>query len=90
MAAIETGKTLEEVVILDLPMIPPDTVLTDLFDVVSTAVIPVAVVDENNKLQGIIIRGALIGALSGDNQFINNNGTFDIDEETDTEVKTHG
>ena len=48
-------------------MIPPDTVLTDLFDIVSTATIPVAVVDEKKKLQGIIIRGALIGALAGDN-----------------------
>ena len=64
--------------------------LIDLFDIVSTAVIPVAVIDENNKLQGIIIRGALIGALSGDNQFINNNGTFDSDEKTDTEVKING
>ena len=89
-SAIETGKTLEEIMITDLPMILSDTVLIDLFDIVSTAVIPVAVVDENNKLQGIIIRGALIGALSGDNQFINNNGTFDSDEQTDTEVKTNG
>lgn len=89
-SAIETGKTLEEIMINDLPMLLSDTVLIDLFDIVSTAVIPVAVVDENNKLQGIIIRGALIGALSGDNQFINNNGTFDSDEQTDTEVKTNG
>ncbi len=48
-SAIETGKTLEEIMITDLPMIPPDTVLIDLFDIVSTAVIPVAVVDENNQ-----------------------------------------
>jgi len=89
-SAIETGKTLEEIMITDLPMLLPDTVLIDLFDIVSTAVIPVAVIDETNKLQGIIIRGALIGALSGDNQFINNNGTFDSDEQTDTEVKSNG
>jgi len=88
--AIETGKTLEEIMINDLPMLLTDTVLVDLFDIVSTAVIPVAVVDENNKLQGIIIRGALIGALSGDNQFINNNGNFDSDEQTETEVKING
>jgi len=88
--AIETGKTLEEIMINNLPMLLTDTVLVDLFDIVSTAVIPVAVVDENNKLQGIIIRGALIGALSGDNQFINNNGNFDSDEQTDTEVKING
>ncbi len=91
-SAIETGKTLEEIMITDLPMLLPDTVLIDLFDIVSTTVIPVAVIDENNKLQGIIIRGALIGALSGDNQFINNNGTYDSDsdDQTDTEVKTNG
>ncbi len=76
--ATETGKTLEEVLITDVPMIPADTVLTELFDIVSTATIPVAVIDEENKLQGIIIRGALIGALSGNNQFINNNGTLSI------------
>jgi len=37
-------------------------------------------------LEGIIIRGALIGALSGDNQFINNNGTIDSAEQASGEV----
>ncbi|MEK3933763.1 glycine betaine/L-proline ABC transporter ATP-binding protein [Sporosarcina sp. FSL W7-1349] len=84
--AVETGKTLEDVLISDFPMIPADTVLTDLFDIVSTAIIPVAVIDEKRKLEGIIIRGALIGALSGDNQFINNNGTIDSAEQANGEV----
>ena len=39
-SAIEAGKTLEEIMINDLPMILPDTVLIDLFDIVSTAVYP--------------------------------------------------
>ncbi len=77
VAAIESGKTLEEILINDLPMIPADTVLIDLFDIVSTALFRLQLLMKDNKLQGIIIRGALIGALSGDNQFINNNGTFD-------------
>lgn len=84
--AIESEKTLNEVIISDLPMIPPDTVLTELFDVVSTASIPVAVINEEQKLQGIIIRGALIGALSGDNEFINKDGTMDSADKTITEV----
>ena len=75
--ATESGKSLGEVLQVDLPMIPPDTLLTDLFDIVSTAAIPVAVVDEQNKLNGIIIRGALIGALAGDGQFINNGESND-------------
>ncbi|QUG40106.1 glycine betaine/L-proline ABC transporter ATP-binding protein [Psychrobacillus sp. INOP01] len=84
--AIESEKSLNDVIISDLPMISPDTVLTEIFDVVSTASIPVAVINEEQKLQGIIIRGALIGALSGDNEFINKDGTMDSAEQHITEV----
>ncbi|CAM3145412.1 glycine betaine/L-proline ABC transporter ATP-binding protein [Filibacter tadaridae] len=87
--ASESGKTLEEVLITDLSVVPPETVLTDLFDIVSTATIPVAVIDESKKIQGIIIRGALIGALAGDDQFINSDGTVDSVEEKDAEVALH-
>ena len=86
VAASETDKSLEEVLISNLPMISPDTVLTELFDVVSIASIPVAVISEDRKLLGIIIRGALIGALSGDNQFINNDGIIEPADQMNTEV----
>ncbi|MEK5037763.1 quaternary amine ABC transporter ATP-binding protein [Sporosarcina sp. FSL K6-3457] len=89
VAAVESGKTLNEVLICDLPMMSADTLLIDLFDTVSTASIPVAVVDEDNKLQGIIIRGALIGALAGDNQFINNDAMIDSVEQIDSEVTSN-
>nr|WP_218145524.1 glycine betaine/L-proline ABC transporter ATP-binding protein [Psychrobacillus sp. OK032] len=85
VAASETDKSLEDVLISNLPMISPDTVLTELFDVVSTASIPVAVISEDQKLLGIIIRGALIGALSGDNQFINNDGIIAPADQLNTE-----
>lgn len=85
-AASETDKSLQEVINSDLPRIKPDTVLTELFDVVSTASIPVAVISEDQKLLGIIIRGALIGALSGDNQFINNVGNIEPADQLNTEV----
>ena len=84
--ATTSGKTLEDVLIKDIPMILPDTVLTDLFDTVSTTQIPVAVVNEGNQLQGIIVRGALIGALAGDGQFINSDRTVDAPEETIEEL----
>lgn len=80
-SASEADKSLEQVIITNLPMVSSDMVLTDLFDLVSTASIPVAVINEDQKLQGIIIRGALIGALAGDNQFINNTGTVDSTED---------
>ncbi|MBM7715519.1 glycine betaine/proline transport system ATP-binding protein [Bacillus thermophilus] len=70
--AFEQGKPLKDVLIENIPAVQSDTLLTDLFNLVSTATIPVAVVDEAHRLQGIIIRGALIGAMSGNNDFINN------------------
>lgn len=72
VTAAEEGRPLEDVLIRDVTKVTQDTVLTDLFDAVSTASVPVAVVDERDHLRGIIIRGALIGALAGDGEFINN------------------
>ncbi|MBS4220563.1 glycine betaine/L-proline ABC transporter ATP-binding protein [Bacillus sp. FJAT-49711] len=70
--ASENNQSLQDVLIENITTVTSDTLLTDLFNVVSTATIPVAVInEENHRLQGIIIRGALIGALSGDNDFIN-------------------
>ncbi|MCG7346487.1 glycine betaine/L-proline ABC transporter ATP-binding protein [Sporosarcina sp. ACRSL] len=92
--ATESGKTLESVLIKDIPTCSPDTVLTDLFDTVSTTPIPMAVVNEEKHLQGIIVRGALIGALAGDGQFINRDRqvemTVDTEELLDLEVSSHG
>lgn len=78
--AAQEGKSLEDILITDISKIHEDCLLTELFDVVSTAVIPVAVVDEKDRLKGIIIRGALIGALSGNDTFINENGTVETVE----------
>lgn len=85
VAATEEGKSLEDVLIRDITKVSHDTVLTDMFDAVSIATVPVAVVNERDYLQGIIIRGALIGALAGDGQFINNDM---VPAETE-EVSTH-
>lgn len=69
--AIENNQTLESVIIKDITTVQPDTHLVDLFDDVSSAVIPVAVVDEDKRLKGIVIRGAVIGALAGNEMYIN-------------------
>ncbi|WP_239615429.1 quaternary amine ABC transporter ATP-binding protein [Cohnella mopanensis] len=64
-AAIKSGKALDEILIRDTPIVSPDVLLGELFDVVSSAKIPVAVVDDRQRLLGIIIRGAVLSALSG-------------------------
>ncbi|MDW0108746.1 quaternary amine ABC transporter ATP-binding protein [Sporosarcina aquimarina] len=87
--AAEKGLKIEDVLIKDVITVTGDSVLTELFDVVSTATIPVAVVDEKNRLKGIIIRGAMIGALAGDNAFINENGEITEVIEPEAEVTAH-
>ncbi|MGD6941432.1 quaternary amine ABC transporter ATP-binding protein [Cytobacillus gottheilii] len=69
--AITSGKTLQEIIKRDVQTVAEDTLLTDLFEQVSQASIPVAVVDVNGRLKGILVRGAVIGALAGNNEAIN-------------------
>jgi glycine betaine/proline transport system ATP-binding protein len=66
--AIDRRQGLTDIIKEDVTTVLPDTTLSDLFEKVSVASIPVAVVDENNRLKGILVRGAVIGALAGNNQ----------------------
>ncbi|WP_453990381.1 glycine betaine/L-proline ABC transporter ATP-binding protein ProV [Bacillus nitroreducens] len=69
--AVEQKLTLADVMETNLKTVDTSTLLVDLFDDVSQAQIPVAVVDEKNRLKGIVIRGAVIGALAGNDTYIN-------------------
>ncbi|MFC4410147.1 glycine betaine/L-proline ABC transporter ATP-binding protein [Chungangia koreensis] len=86
LKAVEEDLSLRDVLITDIVKVTPDTVLTDLFDTVSTATIPVSVVNEDQRLLGIIIRGALIGALAGDDQFINEKAEEAVEASSELEV----
>ncbi|EPC71742.1 Glycine betaine transport ATP-binding protein OpuAA, partial [Lacticaseibacillus paracasei subsp. paracasei Lpp71] len=64
-SAIDAGqKDLRSIVKSDVPTTKMDTPLADLLDAVSTTPVPFAVVDDHDRLRGIIIRGAVLGALS--------------------------
>jgi glycine betaine/proline transport system ATP-binding protein len=64
-AAVQEGKKLEDIIIREVPVVPPDKHLNELFDLCSTSRFPVSVVGENGRLLGVIVRGAVLGALSG-------------------------
>ncbi|MFL0557874.1 MULTISPECIES: quaternary amine ABC transporter ATP-binding protein [Paenibacillus] len=64
--AAKSGIGLEEILISDAPRVAPDTVLSDLFEVTSSSKVPLAVVDEQDRLLGVIVRGAVLGALAGE------------------------
>lgn len=69
--AIDRNESIQSRIQVEVSTVLPSTLLTDLFDQVSTASIPVAVVDEHKRLNGILVRGAVIGALAGNNEAIN-------------------
>ena len=71
-AAIDSGKKdLTTIVKTDVPTTKMDTPLADLLDAVSTTSVPYAVIDDQKRLRGIIIRGAVLGALSGQEVNVN-------------------
>lgn len=63
-AAAKEGRTLEEIVIKDVPAVAPELLLWELFEICSSSRFPVAVVDGNGRIQGVIVRGAVLGALA--------------------------
>jgi len=63
--AIRRGdKTLDRILIRDIQRVSPDTPAIDLFSLLSNNDYPIAVVDETNNLQGVIIKGFLLAALA--------------------------
>lgn len=57
----------------DVPTVSEDTSMNEIFDIIHDSPVPVAVVTDG-KLMGIIIRGAVIAALSNDGEVNINHG----------------
>lgn len=73
--AIKDGKSdLEPLIKKDIPTVKPQTLVGKLYDVIHDTETPVAVVDNNKKLLGIIVRGSIISVLSeeGRDEVLNN------------------
>ncbi|OJF97091.1 glycine betaine/L-proline ABC transporter ATP-binding protein [Alkalibacterium sp. 20] len=67
-------RSLESIIRTDIPKVSKDTLIYDLYDIIHDSDTPVAVVDENNKLEGIVIRSLVIGALAREKEGDSNNG----------------
>jgi glycine betaine/proline transport system ATP-binding protein len=72
--ALIAHKSVEEAMQKDIVTVSEDTVLTDVIEALSTSSLPLAVVDNENRLKGVIIRGAVIGALAGKKDDLNISG----------------
>lgn len=56
---------LKKIVETDIPVTAPDTLIQDLLPLAATARVPIAVVDENRRLLGIIMRVSVLAGLVG-------------------------
>ncbi|MED1674980.1 glycine betaine/L-proline ABC transporter ATP-binding protein [Pallidibacillus thermolactis] len=66
--ALKKGITdLNEIVKNGVRRVDKDTTLNEIFSIVHDSPVPVVVL-ENNKLKGVIVRGAVIGALAGEGE----------------------
>ncbi|SDJ88799.1 quaternary amine ABC transporter ATP-binding protein [Sediminibacillus albus] len=61
---------LNEILKTDVPIVSKDTSMHDIFEIIHDSPVPIAVVEEG-KLLGIIVRGAVISALAGETEVIN-------------------
>ncbi|MFD2680690.1 quaternary amine ABC transporter ATP-binding protein [Bacillus seohaeanensis] len=72
--AAKNDQSLEDIMIRDLTTVTPETLIVDMFEKMTSSALPLAVVEDDNRLKGIIVRGAVIGALAGNNNHLNENG----------------
>ncbi len=61
--AQKAGKTMEDVIIKEFPKTTMDTPLQDLISIRAETDQPIAIVNENDKLVGVVVRGSILAAL---------------------------
>ncbi|MGG3450634.1 MULTISPECIES: quaternary amine ABC transporter ATP-binding protein [Bacillaceae] len=69
--AIDQNQSISEVMTTDIPTVREDALLEDLMDEMATSSLPLSVIDEEKRIKGIVIRGAVIGALAGNKDSLN-------------------
>jgi glycine betaine/L-proline transport ATP binding subunit len=62
--AVKDKKTLHDVLVTDVPVVAPDLPVRDIIPMVADSNFPLAVVNDNEKLIGVIVRGSILGALT--------------------------
>lgn len=74
--AVEANNTsLESIVQTGVPTVGKDALINDLYDIIHDTKTPVAVVDKNERVLGIVVRSFVLGALAKDSaEEVVNNG----------------
>jgi glycine betaine/proline transport system ATP-binding protein len=69
--AIDNNQSISEVMSTDIPTVKEDELLGNLMDVMATSSLPISVIDDEKRIKGIVVRGAVIGALAGNKDSLN-------------------
>ena len=64
LKAVRAGRGLGEIITTEVPTVALDTPLTDIISLIAGSPYPVAVVDDESRLRGLVFRGAILGALA--------------------------
>jgi glycine betaine/proline transport system ATP-binding protein len=73
--AVKENLKLDEILMReDIPIVSPDAVLHELFELMGQIRLPVAVTDDNGRLKGVVIKGAVLAALAGNTNTVTNGG----------------
>ncbi|GGP11346.1 quaternary amine ABC transporter ATP-binding protein [Oceanobacillus neutriphilus] len=59
---------IKEILKTDILKVVPDTPMQEIFSIIYDTPIPIAVVGDDNRLNGIIVRGAVLAALANDGE----------------------
>ena len=62
--ARKNKKTLKEVLDKNVQKVEKDTLVTDIFDMIYNSPAPLAVVDDKDRVVGVVVRGSVIGAMT--------------------------
>lgn len=71
LEAVRAGRGLEEIIITGVPTVALDASLADIISLIAGSPYPVAAVDDESRLQGLIFRGAILGALARKRRDVN-------------------
>ncbi|AKG36251.1 quaternary amine ABC transporter ATP-binding protein [Paenibacillus durus] len=63
--AIKEQQPIADVMRREIPQVRPEALLNELFELMAESHLPLAVVDEHDRLKGIVIKGAVLSALAG-------------------------
>ncbi|WP_373852697.1 CBS domain-containing protein, partial [Tetragenococcus halophilus] len=80
--ARKNEKPLSDVVDKNVRKIQKDTLVTDIFDMIYNSPAPLAVVDEEDRVVGVVVRGSVIGAMADTGEVEENKSEATNENET--------